>query len=67
MDIFVENMPPILPEVNGDAVSSGLLALQCDRHGIGFAVSGSPETSFTKGGDVVDVDSKFEHAWDPVC
>src|SRR5205823_8923066 len=60
-DVAVLDMAAVFAQVSGNAVRAGRFAHQRRLDRVGLAVAASPVTRFTKGGDVVDIDTQLEH------
>jgi hypothetical protein len=56
-------MASILPQMRGNAVGAGRFADKRGFRGVRFAFFAPVVTSFSNGGDVVDVDTQLQHGW----
>ena len=60
-DVAILNMPAIFPQMRGNALRPGGLANQSGCHGIRLTMAHAAIPRFTYGGDVINVNTQFEH------
>ena len=61
-NIAVLDVPAVFPQMGGDAVRAGRFANQRGFDRVRFAVDAPAITRFAERGDMVDVDTQFEHS-----
>ena len=59
--VSIDDVPTILPQVRRDAMGAHLLTQERGRNGIRLPPFHAPITGLTESGDVVDIDTQFQH------